>query len=70
MPKEQYLKITSFKVLNEVTYDECLSESKISKKFDKSGTLFDLLRNALYKEEDKCRYKWKFKYNKEIYKKK
>ena len=49
--KEDYYKLYKFTELNRVTYDEFLSESEDSKTYDESGTLFPLLRNAIYKQE-------------------
>ncbi len=48
MPKEQYFLLNSFVSMNEVTYSECKEQSIESKKSDESGTLYDLLRNAIY----------------------
>ena len=50
MPKDLYYKLCNVVEINVVSYDECVKESKESRKYDESGTLFDLLRNALYKE--------------------
>ena len=50
MPKEMYYRLNNVVVVNEVTYDECMKENEISKPFDESESLYNLLRNALYKE--------------------
>ena len=49
MPIEDYFKINTFVELNEVNFNQCEKESEISRKYDESGTLYDLLRNAIYK---------------------
>ena len=50
MPKDQYEMLQGAQELNCITYQEYLEEEKESKQFDESGTLFGLLRNALYKQ--------------------
>ncbi len=49
MPIEDYFKINTFEKLNEANYTQCEIENEETREFDESGTLFDLLRNALYK---------------------
>jgi len=36
--------------INVLTYDECKKENELTKDYDESKTLFDLLRNAAYKK--------------------
>lgn len=50
MPKEQYYLLNNIQELNRTDYNEYLLEENASKEFDKSKTLYGLLRNALYKQ--------------------
>lgn len=50
MPKEQYYLLNDVQELNVVNYDEYLREESASKELDESKTLYDLLRNALYRQ--------------------
>lgn len=50
MPKEQYYLLQDVEELNAVNYEEYLSEERDSIEYDESRTLFNLLRNALYKQ--------------------
>lgn len=49
MPKDEFYMINNVQELNNVKYEELLLQNEQTKKYDESGTLFDLLRNALYK---------------------
>ena len=50
MDKDTYYSINDVKELNVVNYDECIEQEKESIKYDRSKTLYTLLRNALYKK--------------------
>ena len=50
MPKEQYYLLQDVKELNAVNYKEYIDEKDDIEKFDESGTLYELLRDGLYKE--------------------
>jgi len=50
MPKEQYYLLNNVQELNVINYDEYLLEEKDCKEFGESKTLYELLRNALYKQ--------------------
>lgn len=50
MPKEQYYLLNEAKELNCVNYIKVVEENEKSKEFDESKTLYDLLRNAVYKQ--------------------
>lgn len=50
MPRDTYYNFFRFKPINEVTYEECVTQDKECKDFDESKTLFKLLRIAAYKE--------------------
>ena len=50
MPKEQYYLLQEVNELNCINYKEYLEEKDNSIKFDESKTLYNLLRNALYKQ--------------------
>lgn len=49
MPKDEFYMLSNVQELNNVNYEEFLLQNEQTKKYDESGTLFDLLRNALYK---------------------
>lgn len=49
MSKEQYYQLFEVEELNCISYEEYLNEKDDSIKFDESKTLYELLRNALYK---------------------
>ena len=50
MPKEQYYLLQDVKELNSVNYKEYLDEKDDIEKFDESGTLYELLRDGLYRQ--------------------
>lgn len=50
MPKEQYYLLQEVNELNCISYKEYLKEKDNSIKFDESKTLYNLLRNAVYKQ--------------------
>ena len=50
MPKDQYYLLQEVEELNCVNYKSYIEEESTTIKFDESNTLFDLLRNALYKQ--------------------
>ena len=50
MPKEQYYLLQDVKELNSVNYKEYIKEKDDIEKFDESGTLYELLRDGLYKQ--------------------
>lgn len=50
MPKEQYYLLQEVNELNCISYKEYLEEKDNSIKFDESKTLYNLLRNAIYKQ--------------------
>ena len=50
MPKEQYYMLHTVKELNCISYTDYLKEKDLSINNDESKTLYDLLRNALYKQ--------------------
>ena len=50
MKRDDYFMLNEMEIINEVSFEQVLSESEESKAYDESGTLYDLLRNALYKE--------------------
>jgi hypothetical protein len=50
MPKEQYYLLQEVNKLNCINYKEYLEEKDNSIKFDESKTLYNLLRNAIYKQ--------------------
>jgi hypothetical protein len=50
MPKEQYYLLQEVNELNCINYKEYLEEKDNSIKFDESKTLYNLLRNAIYKQ--------------------
>lgn len=50
MPKEQYYLLQEVNELNCINYKEYLEEKDNSIKFDESKTLYNLLRNAVYKQ--------------------
>lgn len=50
MPKEQYYLLQEVNELNHINYKEYLEEKDNSIKFDESKTLYNLLRNAIYKQ--------------------
>ena len=50
MPKEQYYLLQDVKELNSVNYKEYIKEKDDIDKFDESGTLYELLRDGLYKQ--------------------
>lgn len=50
MPKAEYYLLQDVRELNVVSYGQYLLEKDSSINFDESKTLFDLLRNALYKQ--------------------
>lgn len=50
MPKNQYYLLQEVKELNCINYKEYMEEKDNSIKFDESKTLYNLLRNAIYKQ--------------------
>ena len=50
MPKEQYYLLQDVKELNSVNYKEYIKEKDDIEKFDESGTLYELLRDGLYRQ--------------------
>lgn len=50
MPKEQYYLLQEVNELNCINYKEYMEEKDKSIEFDESKTLYDLLRNAVYKQ--------------------
>lgn len=50
MPKNQYYLLQEVKELNCINYKEYMEEKGKSIEFDESKTLYDLLRNAIYKQ--------------------
>ena len=50
MPKEQYYLLQEVNELNCISYKEYLEEKDNSIKFDESKTLYNILRNAVYKQ--------------------
>ena len=50
MPKEEYYLLQEVNELNCINYKEYLAEKDNSIKFDESKTLYNLLRNAVYKQ--------------------
>ena len=50
MPKEQYYLLQEVNELNCISYKEYLEEKDNSIKFDECKTLYNLLRNAIYKQ--------------------
>lgn len=50
MPKDLYYMLNDVEEINVLTYDECQKLNELTKKYDESNTLFDLLRNAAYKK--------------------
>lgn len=50
MPREQYELLQGAEILNSISYQEYLKEKDQSVKYDESKTLYDLLRNAVYKQ--------------------
>lgn len=50
MPQEQYYLLQEVKELNCINYKEYIKEKDKSIKFDESKTLYNLLRNAVYKQ--------------------
>ena len=50
MDKETYYELFMIEELNIVNYKEFIEESKESKKYDESKSLYGLLRNAIYKK--------------------
>ena len=50
MPKEQYYLLQDVKELNAVNYKEYIDEKDDIEKFDESGTLYELLRDGLYRQ--------------------
>lgn len=57
MPKEKYYLFQEVEELNVTDYEQYLKDEKKSKEYDESGTLFGLLRNALYNEVTKGKQK-------------
>lgn len=50
MPKEDYYRLQKVEELNVTNYQKYLQAEQESIKFDESGTLYGLLRNALYRQ--------------------
>ena len=50
MPKEQYYFLQDVKEINCINYETYLKEKDDSIKLDESKTLYNLLRNAVYKQ--------------------
>ena len=50
MPKEQYYVLQEVMELNCINYKEYILEKEKSIEFDESKTLYNLLRNAVYKQ--------------------
>ena len=50
MPKDTYYMLNDVEEINVLTYEECIKENELTKQYDETSTLFDLLRNAAYKE--------------------
>ena len=50
MPKEQYYLLQEVNELNCINYKEYIDEKDKSIEFDESKTLYNLLRNAVYKQ--------------------
>ena len=50
MSKDQYYLLQDVKELNAVNYKEYIDEKDDIGKFDESGTLYELLRDGLYRQ--------------------
>ncbi len=48
MNKEDYYKLYGIEEIRKVTYQEYLKDSEESQLLDESGTMYSILRNAMY----------------------